>query len=116
MEYPCLPIHLACSNQAPKDVIEALLDVYPEGCVAREGSRSHPLHLACTNGLPLKIVHVLLTKSKKAARIKDDIGRLWLHLACVANLLVVKALIDAFPGSCVRRIMMVKYCIDVCGL
>jgi len=103
-DYPRLPIHLACTNQAPREVIEALLDAYPEGCVAREGSGSHPLHLACANGLSLETVLVLLKKSKKAARIKDDIGRLPLHLACAnvggANLLVVKALIDAFPGSC----------------
>ena len=77
-----LPIHLACSNQAPKEVIEALLDAYPEGCVAREGARSRPLHLECKNRLPLETVHVLLKKSKKAARIKDNIGRLPLHLAC----------------------------------
>jgi len=101
-DYPRLPIHLACTNVAPKDVIEALLDAYPEGCVAKEGSGSHPLHLACGNASSLETITTLLKKSRKATRIKDDIGRLPLHLACAngANLQVVKKLIDAYPGSC----------------
>jgi hypothetical protein len=101
-DYPRLPIHLACTNDAPKEVVIALLDAYHEGCVAKEGSGSYPLHLACGNGLPLETIKILLNKSRKATRMKDDFGRLPLHLACAngAHLQVVKALIDAYPGSC----------------
>jgi ankyrin repeat protein len=104
-DYPRLPIHLACSNSAPKDVVESLLNAYPEGCLAKDGSGSHPLHLACEKALGLEIVSLLLKKSRKAARVKDEIGRLPLHLACAsgANSEVVKALMDAYPQSCYMK-------------
>eukprot|EP00557_Chaetoceros_sp_GSL56_P004708 CAMPEP_0176505912 /NCGR_PEP_ID=MMETSP0200_2-20121128/16757_1 /TAXON_ID=947934 /ORGANISM="Chaetoceros sp., Strain GSL56" /LENGTH=872 /DNA_ID=CAMNT_0017905517 /DNA_START=416 /DNA_END=3031 /DNA_ORIENTATION=- len=104
-DYPRLPIHLACSKAAPMDVVESLLNAYPEGCLAKDGSGSHPLHLACEKALGLDIVNLLLKQSRKAARIKDEIGRLPLHLACAsgANSEVVKALVDAYPQSCYMK-------------
>ncbi len=102
-DYPRLPIHLACSfTDVPRDLIQALLDAYPEGCMAKEGSGSNPLHLACKNGLQLEIIEILLEKYPKATRIKDEIGRLPLHLACAmgAELSTVKILMDAYPASC----------------
>jgi hypothetical protein len=101
-DYPRLPIHLACSHSAPKNVVEYLLDAYPEGCSAKEGSGCHPLHLACEKALAPETVALLLKRSRKAARVKDEIGRLPLHLACAsgANIAVIKALIDAYPQSC----------------
>jgi len=120
-DYPRLPIHLACSNAAPRDLIQALLDAYPEGCMAKEGSGSYPLHLACDNALPLETVITLLANYPKATRIKDEIGRLPLHLACAsgAELSIVKVLIDAYPGSCSMKdynghtaLTYVDYCTD----
>jgi FOG: Ankyrin repeat len=104
-DYPRLPIHLACSNAAPKEVVESLLDAYPEACLAKDGSGSHPLHLACEKALGIEVVSLLLKKSRKAARVKDEIGRLPLHLACAsgANSEVVKALVDAYPQSCYMK-------------
>lgn len=100
--YPRLPIHLACENSAPLEVIEALLNAYPEGCIAKDGSGSYPLHLACANVQSSKIIFTLLKRAIKASKAKDDIGRLPLHLACVngADPAVIKALLDAYPTSC----------------
>ena len=121
-DYPRLPIHLACSHSdVPQDLIEALLNAYPEGCTAKEGSGSNPLHLACKNCLPLDIIATLLTKYPKATRVKDQIGRLPLHLACASGteLSVVKILMDAYPASCSMKdynghtaLTYVDYCIE----
>ena len=83
-------------------VIEALLNAYPEGCIAKDGSGSYPLHLACANVQSSKIIFTLLKRAIKASKAKDDIGRLPLHLACVngADPAVIKALLDAYPTSC----------------
>jgi hypothetical protein len=121
-DYPRLPIHLACSfADAPRDLIQALLDAYPEGCMAKEGSGSNPLHLACKNGLQLETITTLLEKYPKVTRIKDEIGRLPLHLSCAigAELSVVKVLMDAYPASCSMKdynghtaLTYVDYCTD----
>jgi hypothetical protein len=120
--YPRLPIHLMCLNaDAPQELAQALVDAYPEGCMAKEGSGSNPLHLACKNGLPLEIITTLLEKYPKATRMKDEMGRLPLHLACAvgADLAVIKALMDAYPASCSMKdynghtaLTYVDYCMD----
>lgn len=104
-DYPRLPLHLACTNSAPLNVIKALLESYPEASMSKEGSGSQPLHLSCANNLPLKCVHAIFESHPDAITTKDAIGRLPLHVACSygAPLKVVKMLIEAYPDSCFMK-------------
>ena len=50
LSHSFLTISVACSYRASTDVIQALIDVYPEGLAKRSTTGSFPLHLACDFG------------------------------------------------------------------
>eukprot|EP00957_Ditylum_brightwellii_P038314 2896615-Ditylum_brightwellii.AAC.1 len=47
---PRLPIHVACFNRAPRNVLSKLLDISPESITAKERHDQIPLHIACSSG------------------------------------------------------------------
>ena len=63
-----LPLHYAARYKAPLEVINMLIDVYPEATTEKingrdtyesgkeEGDGIIPLHLACQNGAPLSVI------------------------------------------------------------
>jgi hypothetical protein len=71
-----LPIHYACTSGASADVVEALLDSYPNGVMLKD-SNDHmlPLHLACKRGVDAEVMMALLTAYPEATEMKDDFGQ-----------------------------------------
>ena len=85
-EWKRTALHYACSNQAPPDVIRALVTTSNQGGITckstwRSGSWL-PLHCAAACDLPVDSTEILLEKYPKAANLLDDSGRTPLHLAC----------------------------------
>ena len=98
---PHLPIHLACLNLAPTEIIHLLIEAYPDGSTAKGKHGFNPLHLACKKSLPDDVILELIQQCPSAVSQKDEYGRMPLHLACKSNLsiFVMKTLIDAYPES-----------------
>jgi len=77
-----LPIHEACENKAPSEVIKALLVAYPESLLLKDSAGDLPLHLACREKSSKAVIAALLSTEPSAAKVKDDEGKLPIHLAC----------------------------------
>uniref|UniRef100_A0A7S3Q0S7 Uncharacterized protein n=2 Tax=Chaetoceros debilis TaxID=122233 RepID=A0A7S3Q0S7_9STRA len=77
-----LPIHQACENKAPSEVIKALISAYPQSLMMKDSGGDLPLHLACRERASKAVIAALLSNEPEASRVKDDEGRLPLHLAC----------------------------------
>lgn len=77
-----LPIHQACENKAPSEVIKALIAAYPDSLMTKDSGGDLPLHLACRERASKAVIAALLSNEPEASKIKDDEGRTPLHLAC----------------------------------
>lgn len=97
-----LPLHLACSNEAPTNLIHSLSQAYPDGIKAKGKNGSNPLHIACKKSLCEEIIVQFINDCPEAICQKDEFGRIPLHLACKSNLplSILDALIRAYPESC----------------
>ena len=72
-----LPIHEALVAGAPYNVIEALLNAYPDSVYCMESSYKRlPLHCACRKNAIPAVVELLLTRYADAALTADNLGRL----------------------------------------
>mmetsp|Transcript_21229 Transcript_21229/g.30030 ORF Transcript_21229/g.30030 Transcript_21229/m.30030 type:complete len:237 (-) Transcript_21229:86-796(-) len=77
-----LPIHEACANGAPIEVVQALIDAFEEGIHRPESAYNRlPLHIACRKNANIEVIRVLMEKFPKAALEPDNLGRLPLHYA-----------------------------------
>mmetsp|Transcript_28192 Transcript_28192/g.40850 ORF Transcript_28192/g.40850 Transcript_28192/m.40850 type:complete len:568 (-) Transcript_28192:163-1866(-) len=96
---PCLPIHVACKSRAPKELVMALIEDFPEGVHTLDRNGALPLHLACQHHAPLDSIRALLRAYPNGASARDHSGLLPIHLACTGNasLSVVEALLRAYP-------------------
>jgi ankyrin repeat protein len=61
-EYGILPMHTACVNQAPLEVIHYLCENYPKSCRELDDEGNLPLHLACYSSAPLDSIQYLVRK------------------------------------------------------
>ena len=97
-----LPIHLACSNEAPLHLILLLSEAYPDGIKAKGKHSSNPLHIACKKCLDEEIILDFIDRCPETTCQKDEFGRLPLHLACKSklSLSVMESIIQAYPESC----------------
>jgi len=77
-----LPLHLACENQPPVEVIEALLAAYKDAAHQKDSGGDLPIHLACREKAESGVILTLLLKDPDTAQTADDEGRLPIHLAC----------------------------------
>jgi hypothetical protein len=76
LRWRLLPIHAALIFQAPCEVIEVLLQEYPEGASCKDDQGMLPLHLALRNTPSnFTIVEELLTVHPAAVYVKDRKGR-----------------------------------------
>lgn len=78
-----LPLHLACREQPPLEVTEALVSANPNAL--SRPCQEHgmlPLHLACQYGATTRSVMALLESCPEAASVRDTHGLVPLHLAC----------------------------------
>lgn len=97
-----LPIHMACALQCPPDVVDALVECYPQGVRLREEAfQRTPLHVACQTNAPVETIEALIHHYPEACRVKDSIGRLPIHYACShdAPSSVIEILLREFPAS-----------------
>jgi len=97
---PRLPIHVACFNRAPRNVLSKLLDINPESITAKERHDQIPLHIACSSG-SVDAASMLLQRYPEGAKCKDSYGLLPIHDACSAgtNVRMVEILLKAYPAS-----------------
>lgn len=77
-----LPLHEACANGAPPQVITALIGAYPGAVEVQESAyRRLPLHIACRKNANVEVIQILMTQSSRCALEADNLGRLPLHYA-----------------------------------
>jgi hypothetical protein len=81
--YGHLPLHWACINAAPVEVVKLLLDKFPDAAKIPGDLFNLPLHLALFNGSSFEVIKLLLEVYKDAATIKGEYGRHALHFACL---------------------------------
>lgn len=100
-----LPLHSAASFRAPRDVAEALLDVYPEAASLTNNYGNLALHFTAWKKGPLDVEKLLLQIFPEGAAQKNNHGNLPLHYAAHYNapLDVVKALYDAYPQAAMQK-------------
>mmetsp|Transcript_5699 Transcript_5699/g.6619 ORF Transcript_5699/g.6619 Transcript_5699/m.6619 type:complete len:625 (-) Transcript_5699:313-2187(-) len=96
-----LPLHAACSFQANRDVIEALLKAYPDGASQPNNVGNLPLHQAAMWQSPVESVELLLNRYTEGATVRNQYGSLPLHMAASnqASGEVVRMLIDSYPDA-----------------
>eukprot|EP00984_Skeletonema_dohrnii_P037813 scaffold40312_cov155-Skeletonema_dohrnii-CCMP3373.AAC.1 len=103
-----LPLHLAILKKRSHDVINAIIDVYPEGAAVRmkwQREEKLPLSYALTSGVSDDVVLAILSAYPDAAKEKSayyyGLVMLPLHFAIRERRSheMVKALLDAYPGA-----------------
>lgn len=97
-----LPIHEALVGGAPFQIIEALLNAYPDSVYCKESSYQRlPLHCACRKNAVPEVVDLLLRRYADAALTPDSLGRLPLHYALSngASPAIVDCILTKRPNS-----------------
>jgi hypothetical protein len=94
-----LPLHSAASFRAPIEVIEALLEAFPEAASATNNYGNLALHFTAWKKGPVDCEKLLLQVYPEGAARKNNHGNLPLHYAAHYNapLEVVEALYHAYP-------------------
>ena len=94
-----LPLHSAASFRAPVEVIESLLEAYPEAASLTNNYGNLALHFTAWKKGPIESEKLLLKVFPEGAAQKNNHGNLPLHYAAHYNapLEVVEALYNAYP-------------------
>jgi hypothetical protein len=94
-------LHIACRNTAPLEVVQFLVEQWPEAVKIADGRGWLPFHVACINRAPLQVVQFLVEHWSEAVKIVGQYGWLPLHLACInrAPLQVIQFLVEQWPES-----------------
>jgi hypothetical protein len=80
------PIHLACQNRAPVELIGLLIDANPEALVQQDRQGRTPLHLTILNGGDEQTILLILRRGGKiAASLQSPRVGSPLHVACMFN-------------------------------
>ena len=80
-----LPLHYACANGAELEVIQMLVEAYPDSRVVTDKRGRTPLHFALGNvehPPTVELVKVLAGKRRESVRWPDENQMLPLHYAC----------------------------------
>uniref|UniRef100_A0A7S2P4B0 Ion transport domain-containing protein n=1 Tax=Leptocylindrus danicus TaxID=163516 RepID=A0A7S2P4B0_9STRA len=80
-DYDTTPLHLACRNGPPADVVIALLVASPETVEWTDAFSWLPLHYACANGASDEVLQVLTNAYPPSKTAIDKRGRTPLHFA-----------------------------------
>eukprot|EP00970_Alexandrium_tamarense_P002799 scaffold390_cov191-Alexandrium_tamarense.AAC.14 len=96
-----LPLHSAASFRAPCEVIEGLLEAYPEAASMTNNYGNLALHFTAWKKGPLDCMKLLLQVFPEGAAQKNNHGNLPLHYAAHYNapIEVVEALYHAYPDA-----------------
>ena len=71
-----IPMHLACTYQAPIGALQAHIDQYPQGCsVPADGTGNLPLHLACLKGSSEEVIVLLVQTYPDACKVRAHASR-----------------------------------------
>ena len=96
-----LPLHSAASFRAPVEVIEGLLEAYPEAASVTNNYGNLALHFTAWKKGPLDCMKLLLQVFPEGAAQRNNHGNLPLHYAAHYNapIEVVEALYHAYPEA-----------------
>jgi ankyrin repeat protein len=101
-EYGWLPLHFACANKAPLELIQFLVEKGGRHSVQTTNINGNlPLHFACASAASLEVVQFLVEQWSEAIKSADHSGYLPLHHACKNRLPldVVEFLVDEWPEA-----------------
>lgn len=103
-----LPLHHACANGTPTEVLKILADAYPEGKTAQDNQNRTPLHFYATrkpDNPNAMAANVAMLSDTGAAELPDRGGMLPMHYACAYGTCpqVLKVLAEAYPDSLVAK-------------
>lgn len=100
-----LPLHSAASFRAPLEVIESLLEAYPEAASISNNYGNLALHFCAWKKGPVDCERLLLKVYPEGAAQKNNHGNLPLHYAAHYNapLEVVEALYKAYPEGALQK-------------
>ena len=77
------PLHIACWENLPLNVVEALIAAFPQAVSDQDVHGDTPLHVALTNSEPdPEVVQALLTACPIVASTANNEGLYPLHKAC----------------------------------
>jgi len=101
-------LHVACDQDAPAFVVQALLSAYPEASIMVGTSNMNPLHITCSSQhASVQVVRVLLESGMghEASKRQDVDGDMPLHAACRcgAPMEVLEVLLKANPAAVMER-------------
>ena len=82
VRWELLPLHQACENQPPVEVVEAILGAYTDAARQKDSGGDLPIHLACRERASPDVILLLLLQDPDTSKVADDEGRLPIHLAC----------------------------------
>jgi ankyrin repeat protein len=102
-----VPLHLACKNENMNpEIIQVLLDFWPESIRQQDQSGNRPIHTLCESGnlddgkATRDILQLLLKMDPQSARETNGDGELPIHYAaCYKSLEFCRILLDSFPES-----------------
>lgn len=80
-DYDTVPLHLACRNDPPADVIQLLLMASPEMVRAADSFGWLPLHYACANDASEEVLTLLVMEYPESVTSVDKRKRTPLHFA-----------------------------------
>ena len=81
-------LHIALCNDSPVDIVESILQSFPETPFLADSVGRYPLHIASSLGLSTEIV-VMIAKAYRHACLKQDLdGKTPLHFACSLELVL----------------------------
>ncbi len=97
----CSPLHFACNLPNDIQIIQYLVEKYPEALKLKDAYGNLPFHSACCDDAPLEVVRYLHEKYPEAIKIVGLDDDLPVHMACHKNasLEVVAFLLSLFPES-----------------
>lgn len=96
-----LPIHIACTRNAPLLAIEHLVSLHPESLHIPDSEGNLPIHLACSVGEE-SVVTFLASVSPESVRMTNSKLQMPLHLACNRyniSIGVVELLLMRYPQA-----------------
>lgn len=70
-----VPVHTACLNQAPTDILEFLLSLNPESIQMMDGEGNLPIHLACFSGASIQAIQFLGKEWPESLSITNNQGQ-----------------------------------------
>lgn len=100
-----LPLHIGLLHDADPEVIEVLVDKFPESAGQPDGNAVLPVHMAIQSRAPRRSLTAILKAHPASASAMTRLGQLPLHAACRlgASWDVIAALMEAYPEASAKQ-------------